>query len=286
MINSQKGKEMFNYISPIYHQSKIMQSLFETIGIEIDSAYKLSEDMLLQMFPQTATWGLDFWEQATGLISNSNDSLEIRRAMVLNKLQNPTTLTPLVLSRLLSNFTGRECDVEENTSDYEFTVTIVNSNGVVNFTRLIELINKSKPAHLSFRLVNKYLNEIIIENRKVSYFTQQYYLCGTIDVNYNEYITTQGINIYSDIESARNSYISDIITRTSEDTYSVATGSSKTTELECFMTDYISNEIARSSENTYSFADGLSKLNEIENFINKYSSDEISRSSEDTLVRR
>lgn len=250
MINSHKGKEMLGYLSPIYHQSKIMQSLFEAIGIEIDFAYELSEDILLQMFPQTATWGLKFWEQTTGLVSNPNDSMEIRRALVLNKLQNPTTLTPLVFSRLLSNFTGRECDVEENTNDYEFTITVINSDGVVNFTRLIELIDKSKPAHLSFQLVNKYLKEIIIENRKTSYFTQQYYLCGTIDVNYNEYITTQGGSIRTDVENIRNSYISNTITRASQDTYSVAVGSSKATEIENSANKHLTDEISRSSEVT------------------------------------
>lgn len=250
MISSKKGKEMLNYISPIYHQSKVMQSLFQAIGIEIDFAYELGEDILLQMFPQTATWGLKFWENATGIISNPSDSYEIRRALILNKLQNPTTLTPMVFSRLISNFTSRECEIEENTNDYEFTVTIINPDGLVNFVRLIELINKSKPAHLSFQLVNKYLKEIIIESNRSSYLTEEYYLCGTIDVNYNEYISTQGKSVYSDIENTQNSYKSEDITRASESTYSVATGSSKLSEIEPYIENYPSDDILRSSENT------------------------------------
>lgn len=250
MISSEKGKEMFDYISPIYHQSEVMQSIFQAIGIEVDFAYELADDILLQMFPQTATWGLKFWEDATGTISNPSDSLEIRRALIINKLQNPTTLTPYVFSRLLSSFTGRDCDIEENTNDYEFTVTIVNPDGVVNFVRLIQLINDSKPAHLSFQLVNKYLKEIIIENEGSSYLTQQYYLCGTIDVNYNEYVATQGISAYTDVENSQNSYKSDDITRASESTYSVAAGSSKLSEIEYSIDNYPSDDILRSSENT------------------------------------
>lgn len=250
MFNSNKGKELFNYISPIYQQSQIMQSLFEAIGIEMDFAYGLSEDILLQMFPQTATWGLIYWEQATGIISNPSDSLEIRRALIINKLQNPTTLTPYVFSRLISNFTGCESEIQENTNDYEFTVTIINPNGLVNFVRLIELINKSKPSHLSFQLVNKYLQEIIIESKGSSYLTQQYYLCGTIDVNYNEYVATQGRSVYTDVENSQNSYKSDDITRASESTYSVATGSSKLSEIEYSIDNYPSDDILRSSENT------------------------------------
>lgn len=41
-------------------------------------------DILNQLFVNTATWGLDLWEEFCGLQTNANDAYAQRRARVLD----------------------------------------------------------------------------------------------------------------------------------------------------------------------------------------------------------
>ncbi len=73
MIASKKGREMLLTLSPIYEQSIIMQSLYEAIGSEFDNLELLNKEIELQLFPQSATWGLSFWENRVGLATNLDE---------------------------------------------------------------------------------------------------------------------------------------------------------------------------------------------------------------------
>lgn len=83
MITSKKGREMLLTLSPIYEQSLVMNSIYEAIGSEFDNLELLNEEIELQLFPQTATWGLNFWENRVGLITNLDEDIEIRRRKLL-----------------------------------------------------------------------------------------------------------------------------------------------------------------------------------------------------------
>ncbi|HDO9123803.1 TPA: DUF2313 domain-containing protein, partial [Clostridioides difficile] len=94
MIASKKGKEMLLTLSPIYEQSIIMQSLYEAIGSEFDNLELLDEEIELQLFPQSATWGLEFWENRVGLYTNIDEDIEARRRKVIAKLQMKYIVNP------------------------------------------------------------------------------------------------------------------------------------------------------------------------------------------------
>lgn len=151
MIKSQKGREMIGYISPIYEQSKVMQAIFESIGSEFDGIYELSEDILKQIFPQTATWGLIYWEDAVNIISN-NEDIERRRGKVIAKLQSRYTITPLKMAMILKNYTGADIEIVENVEPYTFKVKLTGREGFPkSLEDLYKEVKKIKPSHLSVR---------------------------------------------------------------------------------------------------------------------------------------
>ena len=151
MIKSQKGREMIGYISPIYEQSKVMQAIFEAIGSEFDDAYKLSNDILKQLFPQTATWGLIYWEDAVNIISN-NEDIERRRGKVIAKLQSRYTITPLKMAMILKNYTGADIEIKENIAPYTFEVKLTGRQGFPkSLEDLYKEVKKIKPSHLSVK---------------------------------------------------------------------------------------------------------------------------------------
>ena len=58
-MKSKKGKEMLTFTDWYYQESKIMQSILDTQGIEIDAVRDKLKDILNQFYVDTATWGLD-----------------------------------------------------------------------------------------------------------------------------------------------------------------------------------------------------------------------------------
>lgn len=58
---------MLSRISPIYDRSYVGKWIFEVMGADMDDVRLRFEELRAQAFPETATWGLFYWEQRYGL---------------------------------------------------------------------------------------------------------------------------------------------------------------------------------------------------------------------------
>ena len=148
MIASKKGKEMLLTLSPIYEQSIIMQSLYEAIGSEFDNLELLNKEIELQLFPQSATWGLS---------TNIDEDIEARRRKVIAKLQSKYIMTPKRMAMILQSYTGANIKINENISPYTFGVELTSTQGFPkDLEDLYKRVNVIKPSHLavSYKLVS------------------------------------------------------------------------------------------------------------------------------------
>ncbi|WP_304341653.1 YmfQ family protein [Metaclostridioides mangenotii] len=150
MLDSNNGERMFDTISPNYKNSIIMKSLFEAIGMEFDTLDNLIEDVKLQLFPQTASWGLKYWEERCGLPTNADELLQARRNKVIAKLQSKHIMNPKRMAMVLQKYTGADIKVIENTAPYTFEIDLI---GRTSFPKSLEelykTVKKIKPSHLS-----------------------------------------------------------------------------------------------------------------------------------------
>lgn len=176
MIDSKKGNEMYLSVSPIYEQNEIIKSIFEAIGSEADNSIELADDILLQFFPQTATWGLDIWEQRLGLVTNYNETIERRRGMVLAKLQSNYSITPERMAYVIKSYTGVDTLIIEDVSPYVFRVEMAAKD--VKLSVFTDIINKIKPSHLGYEFS---LNCNSVLNFKADYkeYSYSFLSCGT-----------------------------------------------------------------------------------------------------------
>lgn len=157
MITSKKGREMLLTLSPIYEQSLVMNSIYEAIGSEFDNLELLNKEIELQLFPQTATWGLEFWENRVGLVRNLDEDIETRRRKVIAKLQSKYIMTPKRMSMILQSYTGADIKINENISPYTFGVELTSTQGFPrSLEDLYKRVNVIKPSHLSvsYKLVS------------------------------------------------------------------------------------------------------------------------------------
>ena len=153
MITSPKGRKFLGYISPIYEQSTIMQAIMEAIGVEWDEAEKLADEVLAQLFPQTATWGIMYWEWLLGIPPNDSFSIEQRRARVLTRMQTRWPMTKERMEQLVRTFSqDKQAFIREFFDQYRFEV-LFSLTQSVDLGTFYEVIEEAKPAHLGYSLV-------------------------------------------------------------------------------------------------------------------------------------
>ncbi len=74
-------------------------------------------DMTDQLFPLTATWGLNRWERMLKVQRESGDSIELRRARILNLMSNIPPITYASLERAVNRFLKNPSAVVRLTTD-------------------------------------------------------------------------------------------------------------------------------------------------------------------------
>lgn len=153
MINSAKGRRLFGYISPIYDHAVIMQAVMEAIGSEWDDVDWLIEEVFSQLFPQTATWGIVYWERLVGIPRNDSLSIEQRRARVLTRMQTRWPMTKERMEQLVRTFSkDKQAFIRQFFNEYRFEV-LFNLAQSIDLKTVNEVVSETKPAHLDFSLV-------------------------------------------------------------------------------------------------------------------------------------
>lgn len=116
------------------------------------------QDILNQCFVVSATWGLDEWEELAGLPISRHLKTRIRRQNILNALQNRETTTVKVIKNLAESYSGGECEVTEQNSEYKFTIKFIGVRGEPDsLPALREAIERVKPAHLRYDFIFTYM---------------------------------------------------------------------------------------------------------------------------------
>lgn len=113
-----------------YQESGLFYYMQNAMGLEYDRIEDATDDLVLQLSPYTATWGLIYWEEAVGLPRRPNIDCEIRRPLVLNRLLNSQNFSASLIKKLGTNY-GEDIRVELNPS--EFLVTVTFQRGVPTF---------------------------------------------------------------------------------------------------------------------------------------------------------
>lgn len=153
MISSKKGQLMFSSITPMYDNSELMNAIFEAIGTEADTSVELGDEILREIFPQTAiSWGLGIWEQRLNLITNISESVEKRRRKILTKLQTRSIVTPEKMGYIVKSLTGLATDVNDKVADYTFGITLTSESFDIDIGEIKQEVKRIKPSHLGYSL--------------------------------------------------------------------------------------------------------------------------------------
>ena len=137
---------------PYIYDNNTTRPIIEAEEIEAKILHKEIADVLSQMFVETATWGLKYWEKLLQLPTINSKSYEERRSIILTKMRGSKTTTVEVVKQLAYSFFDVEnVTVEEDNAHYIFNLTLENAKfESSNFSDLINAIELYKPAHLNY----------------------------------------------------------------------------------------------------------------------------------------
>ena len=137
---------------PDYYQSSPPVSELErALGAQAALLMSAKEDTQAQLWIETATWGLDLWEQWAGLPVDRTQGYQARRSRVLAKLMGQGTTTAELLHGIAQAYVDADVQIWEKPSEYRFTVVFsdIQSQPPV-LDDLSGSMNEIKPAHLDY----------------------------------------------------------------------------------------------------------------------------------------
>lgn len=170
---SEAAQRMLSRVSPIYSRSYVGKWLYQVMGLEMEDARRLFEELRQQAFPETATWGLTYWEQRYGITPNPADDLETRRQAVLDRQNARSPMNPARIEAIINGMTGMPVTVTENVADYTFLVTIESEGaGSVDIPSITARLRKIKPSHQWFELTIEH--SVIFENDPSAFVFQEF----------------------------------------------------------------------------------------------------------------
>lgn len=138
---------------PGYHLACAQsRALIETLADASLEAKAALYDVMDQFFVETATWGLDLWEQQVGIETDHSLSQADRRAAIKQSLVASGNTTAEMVRQLAEAITGYEARVIVN-QDYSFSLEFLgekNELADINVEGLRSVVEQIKPAHLRF----------------------------------------------------------------------------------------------------------------------------------------
>lgn len=137
---------------PYFYSNGYTRPIIDAEQFEADILYREIAETLKQCFVETATWGLDYWEDMLFLPKGTGKTYDERRSIIYARMRATRTTTVEVVKELASAFFGPEnVTVTEHNENYYFNIEFENIKAsTVKLQDVIDVIEIYKPAHLNY----------------------------------------------------------------------------------------------------------------------------------------
>lgn len=151
--------DLMPYLPRYYQRGRIVRALQDALGAELGAVRYTFDDILQQMFVNTATWGLAIWEWQLGITTRPNRPLDWRREIIRARTQGASTTTVKMIGAIATTFSGGEVAVTEYPTEYRFMVKFIGVLGIPpNMGGFLDMLEEVKPAHLEHSIEYTYTN--------------------------------------------------------------------------------------------------------------------------------
>lgn len=140
--------QLKNYVPFFISKIKEIDCIYKAQEKELNKLSLSIEELIKQCFVNTATWGLDYWEEFLNINIDKSKSIQERRSNILAKLRGQGTTTVEVIRDIAKAYADK-IEVIEDNPNYAFYINLESYNGYpFNLDSLYSNIEEIKPAHL------------------------------------------------------------------------------------------------------------------------------------------
>ena len=144
---------LIDKLPSFYHNSDFVKAYMSSQNAEYSFIKESIEDLVNNLYVNTATWGLDYFEEKLGLQTDKSKSYEERRERIKAKKRGNGTTTIKMLKDTALAFECGEVEVTEMYNDYMFKLKFTSEKGrPKNLEDFKNAIDEIKPAHLAYIL--------------------------------------------------------------------------------------------------------------------------------------
>ena len=144
---------LIDMLPSFYHDSDFIKAYMSSQSIEHSLVKESIEDLVNNLYVNTATWGLDYFEEELGLQTDKSKSYEERRERIKAKKRGNGTTTIKMIKDTALAFDCGEVEITEMYNDYMFKLKFVSEKGrPKNLDDFKSAIDEIKPAHLAYIL--------------------------------------------------------------------------------------------------------------------------------------
>jgi hypothetical protein len=149
-LTSERGLAMLEECPWYYQTSRVFQSHLEAAGREMDDFHIAIDEVLNQLFVNTATWGLDAWEQELNLSSFAGKPDDQRRSRIISKIRGIGNINVTLVKNVVESYVYGTVDLIDHPELYRFTIKFTDIRGIpANLPDVQAAIEDIKPVHLA-----------------------------------------------------------------------------------------------------------------------------------------
>lgn len=160
-----------------YLNSSEVITLQKAIEKEGNLSQSAVEDLLLQLFVDTATWGLTSWEKVYGIKTDITKDYDLRRSRIKSKMRGTGTTTMEMIKNVAESFVNGLVEIVEHNEQYKFDIKMMSVIGIPpNMEDLKDAIEELKPAHLAYEIILKFNTHEMIRSFTHNYLKEKTYI--------------------------------------------------------------------------------------------------------------
>ena len=119
------------YLPSFIVKGNILKDIFGSQQAEVDLLNNNIQDLIDNLFVETATWSLVNWEKKYKIPINLDDTLENRRSRILARMVSKgQPFTKETIETIANQFANGDVEVIEHLEDDYFTVKFISTKGI------------------------------------------------------------------------------------------------------------------------------------------------------------
>lgn len=144
---------LIDMLPSFYHNSDFVKAYMSSQTVEHSFIKESIEDLVNNLYVNTATWGLDYFEEKLGIKTDKSKNYEERRERIKAKKIGTGTTTLKMIKDTALAFDCGDIEITEMYNDYVFKLKFTSQKGrPKNLDDFKSAIEEIKPAHLGYIL--------------------------------------------------------------------------------------------------------------------------------------